>query len=340
MLAFVLFGLTQCIFASRLQSFDLETVNYAKRFDFESTVHGIENLTTNPKVIFLGTSLLRYPFYDLNEKLQQSRTKVSSGISPIEDAHRCLAAPGSLSDNYSFAIAGILVSDFNLIFRKFISRDITDDTVYVECSPRAFYDSNLQPSATPAFKYFCDLQEVLSPSKSFSDRFDRLQWLTNILLPTYRFRHDIQENVAHLLAVRLSGQSDVQSVEHVPFRHATAAEALARSIAEYQGRYAGISIKACKPQLSQLQDLIGHVQAKKAKPVLLVMPLTQVNIELLPGGFYDDWKNSIKQIAARHHCKILDLSEYQFENSDFRDSVHLSSGGAAKFLNVIESHRH
>ncbi len=318
--------------------FDLNSVNYANRFDFEGTIRGIETVNPNPKAIFLGSSLIRYSLYALDNKLFQTSTRTT-------DLHICQTAKGSLGSNYSFALAGILVSDSNLIFRKFMNRDITSGTVYVECSPRAFYDSGLQPTNTPAFKWFCNLQDVFSPSKAFSNNKERLLWLTNVLVPTYRFRHDIQENAVHVTAGCFTQAEKSTYLNHETgalgansdVTHRTLQAVLANSIAEYQARYAGISMEVCAPQFNQLQDLICQIKAKRANSVLLLMPLTQANIDLLPYGFYESWKNSLKRLALNQHCTLLDLTEYHFEKSDFLDSVHLNARGAAKFLNILEA---
>jgi hypothetical protein len=344
LISLILFGLIQYFFLNNLRLFDLNSYNYANRFDFGGTVDGINNVTPTPNVIFLGTSLLRYSLYALNETLSQS-TSAPTATSTV-DPHVCQLAKGSLSRNYSFAIAGILVSDLNMIFRKYMNCDITGGTVYVECSPRAFYDSGIQPTATPAFKYFCDWRDVLSPRKALTNQTDRLQWLTNILIPMYRFRHDIQENLVHFVTVawkevnqdlQLATNTTSQhggEVSDAPIKYPTV---LAKSLAEYAGRYAGISGEKCAVQLTQLQDLVGQVKAKKARPVLMVMLLTQANVDLLPPGFYTDWKNSLKRIALAEHCTFLDLSEYKFENSDFQDSVHLNNTGSTKLLSILEA---
>ncbi len=333
LVAVLIFGLCQGLFWCSLPLFNPGVMDYAKRFDFDGTVHGIKNLQACPKVIFLGTSLLRYSFFSLDGQ-------TSKNPKAAMDRHVWQTAPAVLQKNYSFAIAGILISDFNLIFRRFVTGDIASGTVYIECSPRAFYDSGLEASKTPAFSYFCGWQELLSSNLTLADNSQRFLWLVNLLVPMYRFRQDIQETVAHPLnsfqrrfeAVKQSNQNEVAlAASSNSFE-----KSLQKSVADYAQRYAGISLPACSAQFYELEDLIHQIQNKRAKPILIVMPLTQNNIDLLPKGFFQNWKNSITQLARGEHCLVLDLSDCGFEITDFRDSVHLNTTGAAKLAKILE----
>jgi hypothetical protein len=70
--------------------------------------------------------------------------------------------------------------------------------------------------------------------------------------------------------------------------------------------------------------------------MLVDMPLTAVNRNLLPPIFWASYKGGLKAACAENEAKYLDLSaDKLFDNSDFVDTVHLNAGGGIKLIDKI-----
>lgn len=350
---------SQLVFGYSVLWLNLDLAHYANRCDFDGTVYGVRQLNPAPTYIFLGSSLFRYLIWQLNETvnspiLNQALTKSKSrsvGASnqnacsssrdtkscASEQPHVLVAAENSLGANYSFALAGAMMSDFNFIFQKYVPRNIANDVVFVECSPRSFYDSGIQPTTTPVFRYFCDPSDVLQPkSDFFTNDSERFKWLINSLMPMSRYRHDIQELICD------TANGVLEGIEHLRLKPAQTKRSFvskknvfAHSIAEYQGRYAGINQADVDIQIEHLRKLTQGIHRRKALPVLVVMPLTTENLQLLPANFYNEWHTSIVTLANEQNCRLFDFSTGAFTNADFYDSAHLNQRGGDKFLHML-----
>jgi hypothetical protein len=112
--------------------------------------------------------------------------------------------------------------------------------------------------------------------------------------------------------------------------------------AEYEKRY-----RPFKPELFQLQlryyeKALKQAHLQGSKVLIVNMPLTLENLQLLPPGVYESYLRSVKEIADKNKADFLDLNdlndlntEQQFSKQDFSDPVHLNGYGAIKFMDLL-----
>lgn len=72
-------------------------------------------------------------------------------------------------------------------------------------------------------------------------------------------------------------------------------------------------------------------------PVVVVnMPLTKYNRELIDRGVYDKYISSVTEIAQKHRSPIIDMDRSpDFALSDFYDSTHLNEIGGRKLFTAL-----
>jgi hypothetical protein len=72
-------------------------------------------------------------------------------------------------------------------------------------------------------------------------------------------------------------------------------------------------------------------------PVVVVnMPLTKNNRDLLDKSIYEKYMSSVSEIAQKHHSPFIDMdNSNQFTLSDFYDSTHLNEAGGKKLFAAL-----
>jgi hypothetical protein len=105
---------------------------------------------------------------------------------------------------------------------------------------------------------------------------------------------------------------------------------------EYAKRYHNCNPPFYKKEFEYLTALLKFYRNENIKVMLVDMPLTAVNRNLLPPIFWASYKGGLKAACAENEAKYLDLSaDKLFDNSDFVDTVHLNAGGGIKLIDKI-----
>jgi hypothetical protein len=91
-------------------------------------------------------------------------------------------------------------------------------------------------------------------------------------------------------------------------------------------------------QMGFLQKLLARCQERGIKVVLVNMPLTDINRDLLPPGFYNDvFRPRVREIAKETgQAEFIDLGDArEFNYVDYWDTSHLNNLGGHKLLRYI-----
>uniref|UniRef100_UPI003F5254AF hypothetical protein n=1 Tax=Clostridium thermobutyricum TaxID=29372 RepID=UPI003F5254AF len=82
------------------------------------------------------------------------------------------------------------------------------------------------------------------------------------------------------------------------------------SAKEYKARYRDIENKDLTVQMGFLQKTLAVCKARDIKVVLVNMPLTDINRELMPASFYSDFRNRLKKLAEQNgNAEFVDLGD-------------------------------
>jgi hypothetical protein len=66
------------------------------------------------------------------------------------------------------------------------------------------------------------------------------------------------------------------------------------------------------------------------------MPLTPVNMTLMPVGYYDRYLQTVKNAIEQYGCAYLNLNDGQkFTSADFRDTAHMNADGGKKLIDAM-----
>ena len=110
------------------------------------------------------------------------------------------------------------------------------------------------------------------------------------------------------------------------------------SIKEYRSRYKGIGDRDITVQMDSLDRVLALCQKRGIKVVLVNLPLTKANRELMPDNFYQRFSQQVAAAAQKHKSDVsyFDLSlDQRFTDYDFWDTVHMNQLGGVKMLEIV-----
>jgi hypothetical protein len=89
-----------------------------------------------------------------------------------------------------------------------------------------------------------------------------------------------------------------------------------------------------------LKQIVAYCANKKVPLIIVNMPLTQRNLNILPAAFKQEYDKTIKSIcspkAGDTNLVYLDLrNDKRFVLTDFRDTVHMRSTGGKKLADML-----
>lgn len=115
---------------------------------------------------------------------------------------------------------------------------------------------------------------------------------------------------------------------------------MAYSESEYKNRYLPINRKKWSAEAACLRQIVGYCASRKIPLVVVNMPLTERNLNILPADFKAEYEQTIKAILkpepGNSSLVFVDLrTDKRFVQNDFRDTVHMRSTGGAKLVDLI-----
>jgi hypothetical protein len=280
------------------------------------------------------------------------------------------STPGSVPV-FNLASAGQMSSDTYLYVNEFLSGTSKPDVVVLGFAPRDFGDANLtSPMSTVSFKRIVNLQNLAKYKATFLPHFnEQVEFIANEVCYFYGRRWRMQresdrlmEKLSAAITARCgvggggnggAGNGAVNgSLSQTPgvvfagepgadiTRRLTgfARERWVSSLREYRSRYKGIGDRDISVQMSCLERTLKLCQERGIKVVLVNLPLTRANRELMPEHFYQRFSGELAAAAARHKSDVsfFDLSlDKRFTDYDFWDTVHMNQLGGAKLLDII-----
>ncbi|MDR3614630.1 MAG: hypothetical protein P4L53_13810 [Candidatus Obscuribacterales bacterium] len=311
------------------------------------TVNGFKALKERPTVVLLGSSLVMHPFWSMDAQLDKKIDDIFHHHSSITFGRELEANGCSKQNVYSFAVFGEMASDGYIYANDFLKGDKKPDVVVLGMAPRDFSDAYLTaPTATFTFKKVVGLSNFGRYADAYlpgwQDKADfiathacyfygkrwRLQHeLEKGLTKAYHFFHlDIAAKSAATAATAAS-QAGYMSASMIDDRWKNSAK-------EYRARYRDIENKDLTVQMGFLQKTLAVCKERGIKVVLVNMPLSDTNRELLPSSFYADFRQRLGNLAEQSgNVQYVDLGDAsEFNHSDFWDTAHLNFNGGHKLL--------
>ncbi len=329
------------------------------------TAWAIQDYLSRPKppnIAFLGSSLMLVPLSGVDADYLNRRLDGAQHHTSHYFQSEFQKQTGFAIETFNFALPGEMPSDAFMI-TDFILKKKKPNVIVYGVGPRDFTDNLLpSPASTDPFRSLSRFDDV-SPQAGLMmpDWQQRFSFELGKLFFFYGQRedivHNLQETAATAVDVLLPLPHGAQPIsadtrhlllpEYMPtelqkgqafFRPTVAAERkhFTDNLEEYRKRYAKLKKQTFDTQLAFFTKGLESARLSGIHPVIVAMPITDVNRGLLPDSTWNLYRQSVRQAAQAHGATFIDFSEDKdFVLSDFCDTVHLHSGGGQKLLNKI-----
>lgn len=318
--------------------------------------------TKPPNIAFLGSSLMLVPLSGVDADYLNRRLDGAQHHSSQYFQSEFQKQAGFVIDTFNFALPGEMPSDAFMI-TDFILKKKKPNVIVYGVGPRDFTDNLLpSPASTDPYRSLSRFDDV-SPQSSLMmpDWQQRFSFELGKLFFFYGQREDIVHNAKEVATALIDEMlplahgtqpisADTRHLllpEYMPtelqkgqafFRPTLPAERkhFTDNLEEYRKRYAKLKKQTFDTQLTFFTKGLESARLAGIHPVIVAMPITDVNRSLLPGSTWNLYRQSVRQAAQTHGATFIDFSEDKdFVLSDFCDTVHLHSGGGQKLLNKI-----
>ena len=311
------------------------------------TVNGFKALKERPTVVLLGSSLVMHPFWSMDAQLDKKIEDIFHHHKSITFARELEANGMSKQNVYSFAVFGEMASDGFIYANDFLKGDKKPDVVVLGMAPRDFSDAYLTaPIATFTFKKVVGLNNFARYADAYLPGWqDKADFIATHAVYFYgkrwRLQHELEKGLLkaykfmHIDVVAKASAAEAKPASQAGYMSAAMIdERWANSAKEYRARYRDIENKDLTVQMGFLQKTLAVCKERGIKVVLVNMPLTDVNRDLLPASFYADFRHRMAKLAQDSgNAKYVDLGDAsEFNHDDFWDTAHLNMNGGHKLL--------
>lgn len=318
-----------------------------------------------PDVVFLGSSLMLVPLDGVDADFTNKQIDASEHHKSLffEDAYK--KDTTQAVDSYNFALPGEMPSDAYLITDFLLKAKKAPKVLVYGVGPRDFMDNLLpSPASTDPYRYLSRFGDLNSHAPLLMpDWQERLDFELTKLFYIYGQRGqmalDMYRQVEAQLDQFFPRPDGVMSHEErvalrrklLPtyrpmqvnkkecyFRPIKDSErpAFQDNIDEYRKRYKKLKMDTFNSQMTFLNDLIQIANSRGTHVVLVAMPITDINRQILSDKSWALYNDSLKKLAANKQVTFYDMhATGKFQLKDFQDTVHLHSGGGAKLLAEI-----
>lgn len=328
------------------------------------TIHEVGQSNVTPNVVLLGSSLMVAAIAECDANFQKRSLDLASyrGAAYLDKA---------LNDKFrqkfhtlNLSAPGQMPSDAYLTLKASLQKGISPKVIIYGVAPRDFLDGTMQsPSDTEAFKFlqrYVDINDCAFDF--FSSPFGKLDWLLQRGITLYQTSLDCrlslehtcrafashngifnlpeQEGAARSFAIRLRQIYQPMNIEKgTSFALQTTAETIHAPYdnrRDYQERYKNPDRGVYTAQLRFLTRIAQLCHQNNIALVLVDMPITKQNLDLLRPELYENYKKDLVAVARPNNVHLLEMCKFdQYCPADYKDTVHLNGFGGMKFVDNL-----
>jgi len=298
-----------------------------------------------PDIVLFGSSVMRKPFFlaDCQHTNYITDYDHYCWSQTLQNILRHNGLEGSKV--FNFAIDGEMVSDAFLINSKLLQGPKTPKWIVYGITPRDLIDNLFSnETRTPIFDRLFTIKDVWSSQSplaiGISEKlnllmekscflYDKRKQIQNMFVSIYT---DIKEQgfpktISKLIKPQSNGE---------PYKPLTDQEAWEKSIEEYHKRYSTFNKMQFDKQSVLLTKFCEESRRKGINILLVNMPLTKENIDLLPKGVYRAYSDAIVKAGQLPGVNLLDLQNLnEFPKAAYCDTAHLNQQGAHRLEMII-----
>ena len=300
-------------------------------------------------VALLGSSLVLAPFWsaDVAHYKNVGDCWHHHEAQWLEQNLSQAGCPGTGAIN--FGLPGLVVSDAYLIADKLFTAHNAPSVLVYGIAPRDFMDDFLGAhTQTPLFEKLVTAPDALQLGDLYFAKPEaRFDYLLQKLVYLYgkrgryqtRFNRSVDRIAQKLSKTQTSpvdNDADVRSLgflqeQNRPF-------VMAASVREYKARYKTFNPVQFETQKRFLEAMLDLTKQRHIPLVLMNMPLTDLNMQLMPAGLYDRYLQAVRQLASSHNVPLIDLqNDDHYPEELFYDTVHLNAKGGVKLSEKVAS---
>ncbi|MFA6209347.1 MAG: hypothetical protein WCT03_19155 [Candidatus Obscuribacterales bacterium] len=320
-----------------------------------------------PDVVFMGSSLMLVPLDGTDADHLNRRIDGSAHHKSVYFEDKFKQYSGQKVASYNFALPGEMPSDAALITRFLLKGEKAPKVLVYGVGPRDFMDNLLpSPAATDPFQYLSRFGDWSNRVNLIVPQWqERLNYELGRAFYTYGAKNQLAQNSDRVIKgvldeVAPAPKTEKTKAELVAMRRLllpdyhpfeinrdecffrpesqSARPKFEDNISEYRKRYKTLKMETFNGQMQFLADILDTAKERQVHVLLVAMPITDINRNLLSDQSWNLYRNNLRKLAANHQdsATFFDMQETKaFNISDFQDTVHLHSGGGAKLLDMI-----
>jgi len=265
---------------------------------------------------------------------------------------------------FNFAMPGGMISDHYMITRALLSGDKKPRVIVIGAGLRDFMDKHVHcPAATRPFKYLQryinidDLVELAMPQiwqqadywqgrgiylwgKKLDFQVVACDWTRKMFKPVLEKScvksplNDIDMTRNAPSNMRMEAEEGLYIVKaDEPYKFDD-------NTREYMSRYGTGNDKLLENQKLWLDKFLQLAQQENIEVLLVNMPLTPTNMQMMPPGAYDKCMAVMKEASQKWNVQLVDLNGGtgfgdKFDKLDFSDTAHMNGRGGKKLIDAI-----
>ncbi|CAN5382542.1 hypothetical protein BH10CYA1_BH10CYA1_21290 [soil metagenome] len=327
------------------------------------TVNDIRQATKPANVVLLGSSLMVAAVAECDANFLKHSLDLATyrGASYLDKVlHDKL---DGTFNTMNLSAPGQMPSDAYLTLNAALNEGMKPNVIVYGLAPRDFLDGTMQsPSDTEAFKYLRRSVDISDCGFDYySSPFGKLDWLLQRSVNLYGISLDCRLALERLSRQYLShnGLINLPEKEGAAGPFATRLRALLRPFniepgtflalqtvndkssmidnrRDYMDRYRNPDHRLYETQFRFLNRIVNRCEKENIKLVLVQMPITHENVEILKPAVYSNYKADLAKLCDDKKISLLDLCKFdQYSKNDYRDTVHLNGFGGKKFVDNL-----
>lgn len=327
---------------------------------------------TTPDLLMLGSSLVVVPAVRCDDELNNKRTRYDqeyrrtylNGYNKAEYLQKILAEKVQKPVHIAnLGVIASMMSDHQLILEKTLDSGKKPKLVVCCLAPRDFLDNyRAQVESTPVYQVLADAQFLEDLFARHAKLDEILSYATGLIWHYYQVRADYKTIIVGQTADLLDRPTSLFMAAfnaHAKKENATANNAALEDdpmrtkkphkspdydappntledLENYRNVYLPVNDKCFETQRTYLEKLLKECQDSHIPILIVNMPLTKQNKDILPAELWSRYFATVKGLCTKYGASYYDADDQSsYTLADFEDSCHMNAQGGKKFYKTV-----